>query len=256
MFVFAADLVAHDLYLQPGAFYLDKPGEVMVEMRITEERFPGDPLRWRGDKTIQLKTLGVSGKKDIPDSDGVNPRITFQKAGTHQIGWEGSVSYISINPEIFDKYITIEGYKDVIEARKKANAQNTFGRERYSRFIKTLVQIGNEKTDDFKRPMGFKIEIIPQTNPVNLKAGDELQVQVLFEGKPLANNRIMATYDEYSTKQEDYAQTLETGPDGMARFKITQPGLWMIRTNRILPVTGDEKADWESFWSNLTFQVR
>ena len=256
IFVFAARLAAHDLYLQPGSFYLDKPGEVNLEMRLTEDRFPGGPLKWRDDKTVQFKMLSPSGKQDLRDSDGVNPTVTFEKPGTQQIGWEGSASYISIEPEIFEKYITLEGYKAVIEARKSPGASETYGKERYSRFLKTYVQIGNKKTEDYKKPLGFKIEIIPQTNPTNLKVGDELKVQILFEGKPLSMNRVMATYDKYSTIPEDYAQTQETGADGMVRFKITHPGLWMIRTNRILPIKGDRQADWESFWSNITFQVQ
>ena len=66
----------------------------------------------------------------------------------------------------------------------------------------------------------------------------------------------MATYESYSSKPEDYAQTLESDKNGKAWFKITNPGIWIIRSNHMIAIKDDPKADWESFWSNITFQVK
>ncbi|HSE41209.1 MAG TPA: DUF4198 domain-containing protein [Acidobacteriota bacterium] len=248
---FALTAFAHDLYLQPVSFYLDSTDKTSVEMRLTENGFPGIPLKWRGNRSVQLKTSGPAGDSDIPNSEGINPQLKFDKPGTYQIGWQSKETYISIDPKTFNTYIKLENYKDAIEKRRTAGNENTEGRERYSRFIKTFVQVGTEKSDHFTKPLGFKIEIIPKQNPSGLHVGDELDVLVLFEGQPLASNRVMVTYDKYSTTPEDYAQILETDSSGNVRIKITHSGLWLVRTNRMIALSGDQKADWESFWSNI-----
>jgi uncharacterized GH25 family protein len=251
---FAGYTQAHDLYLNPSTFFLTQPGTVELAMRLEESRFPGDPVVWRGGKTVKFKMIGPSGNHDLLNPKETNPSITLEQDGIYQIGWQSNITYISIEPAIFNDYIALEGYKKAISARKKN--PNTRGRERYSRFLKTYVQVAAEKTNDYKKRMGFKLEIIPYKNPPFLNVGDEMEVQLLYNGKPLARNRIMATHETYSTKPDDYAQTRVTDSNGKARFKITNPGIWLIRSNHMIAVKGDPKADWESFWSNISFQVK
>jgi uncharacterized GH25 family protein len=205
---------------------------------------------------MQFKISGPNGESDVPNVEGLNPEMKLDKAGTYQIGWQSKENYISIDSKTFNTYITLENYRDAIEKRRSTGKENSEGHERYSRFIKTFVQVGSEKSEDYKKPIGFKIEIVPKQNPTALRVGDELDVQVLFEGQPLASSRVMATYDKYSTTPEEYDQTIDTDSGGNARIKITHSGLWLVRTNRMLPLSGDKKADWESFWSNITFEVR
>jgi uncharacterized GH25 family protein len=223
-------------------------------MRLEETRFPGDAVPWKAAKTVQFKMIGPNGNDNLINPKEGNPSFTIDKNGTYQIGWHSDVTYISIEPAIFDQYIALENYQTAINARKEKTP--TRGRERYSRFLKTYVQVGSENTEDFKKPIGFTIEIIPNNNPALLKVGDQLEVQLLYNGKPLAGRRIMGTYENYSSKPEDYAQTVETDKKGKAWFKITNPGIWMIRSNHMIPIKDDPKADWESFWSNMTFQVK
>lgn len=251
---FTGYIEAHDLYLNPSPFFLNEPGTVQLEMRLEETRFPGDPVPWKAAKTVQFKMIGPNGNHNLINPKEGNPSFTIDKNGTYQIGWHSDVTYISIEPAIFDQYISLEGYKAAISTRK--NKPPTRGTERYSRYLKTYVQVGSEKTEDYQKPIGFKIEIIPLNNPANLVAGDKLEVQLLYAGKPLPRNRIMATYESYSTKPEDYAQTTVTDRNGKARFKITNPGIWLIRSNHMIAVKGDPKADWESFWSNMSFEAQ
>lgn len=251
---FAGYINAHDLYLNPASFFLNEPGALQLEMRLEETGFPGDPVAWKGAKTVQFKMIGPNGNHNLNNPQESNPSIMIEGNGTYQIGWHSNVTYISIEPAVFDQYITLEGYKAAITARK--NKPLARGREKYSRYLKAFVQVGSDNTGDFKTPMGFAIEIIPGSNPAFLKVGDELEVQLFYAGKPLSRKRIMATYENYSEKPEDYAQTAETDRKGKARFKITNPGIWIIRANHMIRVEGDPKADWESFWSNMTFRVK
>lgn len=66
----------------------------------------------------------------------------------------------------------------------------------------------------------------------------------------------MGTYDSYGKEHDVYAHTVETDTDGVARIPIDEPGLWMVRDNHMPPLQSDPKADWECYWTNISFYVR
>ena len=83
----------------------------------------------------------------------------------------------------------------------------------------------------------------------------DLDVKVLYDGKPLANHKIFATYEGYSDDPLDYAQVTRTDSNGMARFRINHRGLWLVRTNHMIALEDKSEADWKTFWANCTFKV-
>lgn len=52
-------------------------------------------------------------------------------------------------------------------------------RERDSRFIKSLLQVGDRRDETYKKSVGLKLEITPLENPHSKKVGDRLSFQVL-----------------------------------------------------------------------------
>ena len=79
---------------------------------------------------------------------------------------------------------------------------------------------------------------------------------MFFDGEPLRNHRIMATYNGYSDIPENYSQVTTTDSSGIAIFRIAHSGFWLIRTVEILPLKDNPEAEWQSFWANCTFEVR
>ncbi len=104
------------------------------------------------------------------------------------------------------------------------------------------------------RPIGDRLEIVTLTNPAEVKPGQEVTVQVLHNGKPLTVP-VYATYDGFSGEENTYAYYTEGRPDGTARIKITQPGLWMVRAEQ---ATADRTADHDRYVGRavLLFEVK
>jgi len=104
------------------------------------------------------------------------------------------------------------------------------------------------------RPLGDRLEIVTMTNPAEIKPGQELTVQVLFDGKPLTVP-VYATYDGFSGEENTYAYYTEGRPDGTAQVKITQPGLWMVRAEQS---TAERAADHDRYVGRavLLFEVK
>lgn len=225
-------------------------------MELVEKFFPGDKLEWRSGKTSKFKLHGPSGEQELTTPPKKDPVLDLKMEGTYVIGWEATPSFVELKPDEFNTYLRLEGYKNVLEMRKKSNAENQSGKEKYSRSLKTIVQIGSKLTDDFSKPLRLKIEIVPLENPYATRVGSDLKLRLLFEGEPLAGKKIMATHDTYSKKPEDYAHVATTDSEGVTVFNINKPGIWMIRANHMLPLQNDPQADWHSFWANLTFEIR
>ncbi|MCI0604458.1 DUF4198 domain-containing protein [bacterium] len=244
-----SSLFAHDMYLAPR-FDKKIPNQVSLAMFVEKEE-----VVWFESMTDNLRMDGPTGEANLNVPETGDPIVEFPGKGTYTIGWQQEPTFIQIEPEIFKKYITVEGFPDVAVMRKKSGTENKPGREIYTRYVKTFIQVGSTPTDDFERPLGYKIEILPQQNPCGLSVDSDLDVIVLFDGKPLVNQRVKATYDSYSTLPEEYAQETRTDENGMAKFRITHKGRWLIRATKMLPLEKNPEAEWQSFWANFTFEV-
>jgi hypothetical protein len=255
IFAFQTFLYAHDLYLRGNPFRLNSPGTTKVSMNLAEA-FPGKEQLWRADKTTSFIVSGPSSTRKLENKEKGNPSVDLSEEGTYVIGWSSSPSYITIDAAHFNEYLEAEGYMNVIKIRKETGQQNKEESEKYTRYLKTMIQVGTKHTDQYKTPLGFKIEIIPQSNPYSLKVGESLNVQVLLDGKPLPDNTLMATFDTNSKEHDVYAQVLHTDKDGNAKIQLTDPGVWLLRSNYMTELKNDPKAQWESHWANLSFDVR
>ena len=118
----------------------------------------------------------------------------------------------------------LEGGRKDLEAKGK----KVLKVGKYEKFAKTML---NPAANDglYKKVLGHDLEIVLLTNPADIKAGDDIKAEVLLNGKPV-KAPLGLTYDGYSAEQDAYMAKAETGADGMASFKVTKPGLWMLRT--------------------------
>ncbi len=105
----------------------------------------------------------------------------------------------------------------------------------------------------YKKVLGHDLEIVLLTNPADIKAGDDIKAEVLLNGKPV-KAPIGLTYDGYSAEQDAYMAKAETGADGTASFKVTKPGLWMLRTEVTEKLT-DGSADKRNMRATYVFPV-
>ena len=65
--------------------------------------------------------------------------------------------------------------------------------ERYTRYIKTLVQSNPKPNDElYKTVVGHSFEILLLQNPYELDRGDWIEAQMLFMGEPLKDKVITA----------------------------------------------------------------
>lgn len=138
--------------------------------------------------------------------------------------------------------------------QSKEGLRNVIKCSRSQMCMKAIVNVG-DGLGKLDLKVGHPLEIIPLTNPAELKAGDYLEVQVLWHGKPY-NDRIFATYMGFSTEKDVFAYTSKTDRQGMGRIRILQPGIWLIKAEHQQPYPDQDVCDVESFVATLTLEVK
>lgn len=86
------------------------------------------------------------------------------------------------------------------------------------------------------------MEIIPQQDPYTVGAGQTLQVQVLFQGKPQAG----------VTVEYDGGEPVTTNEQGIASVTLKDKEVHIIESEFSIPSTDDEAADEIGYASSLT----
>jgi uncharacterized GH25 family protein len=161
---------------------------------------------------------------------------------------------IALQAKDFNAYLKEDGIPDVLDARRRGGEMEMPARERYSKHVKALVQVGSTRSVAAITPLGYAAEVVPMANPYGLRIGDTLKVKALVEGKPVAAQLVQYGGRQLSGSNIAQKET-RTDANGVARIRVATAGVWYIKFVHMARVTGDT-VDYESRWATLTFQVR
>jgi hypothetical protein len=249
-------LGAHDLYLLPSAFRVDKGASLGIAFH-NGDSFPESEVAPLLARLRDAHVTGQAGTAPV-----TNLRIVGKETiGEARIPGSGNLlvsvstvpNFLSLAPDKFLEYLKEESLTDVIAWREKHGETSKPSRERYTKFAKSLVQSG--ASDDFYRhSLDFPIEIIPFADPSTVHAGGTLPVQVMLRGKPAAGIPVESAW----TSQGKSKTTLigRTGADGRISVPIAQPGRFRLHSLHMERCAEPAVADWESLWASLTFEIR
>ena len=123
---------------------------------------------------------------------------------------------------------TTEGVLSGTRQSLEAEGKSVLSVGKYEKFAKVLIN-ATQAEQSFNTPQGQLLEIVPVGDVRGLKAGDELECRLLYDGQPVFAP-VQASYDGFSTRNDTYAYyTEDYSAAGTFWVKITAPGLWMIR---------------------------
>jgi len=254
LFAASATISAHDFWLVPKKFRI-VPGDSLIILANTGMDFPNSLNAVTPDRIDQFALVGESIKENITEftvqGNSLTAKYSFEKSGTFVIAAALKPKEIKLTGKEFNEYLLADGLTNIYELRKKEGILDKDAVEYYSKYPKTIVQVGN-KMDDFPiKPIGFPIEIVPKVNPYKLTKGDNLEVSVLFQGKPLPNAEIAWSYPG---RGEEFAGSIKTDEDGLASIPLIKAGPYVIRLTHMEWVK-KPTHEWESYWTSLTFEV-
>jgi len=277
---FSGSLLAHTLFIKLETFFL-QPNET-ARIPLINGTFTQSANRVTTSMMRSVSIVGPGGGETRPDEAqwGYGGKVSYLKAdigepGNYVVGIETKPRKVLLDPDVFNFYLRYEGLADNEEERVALGETEIAVTERYVKYTKAILQVGEIQTENYARAFGYGVEIIPLVNPYALDVGDTFRARVLMNGEPLTGEHIYATHEGHYPQDEDgiFDEAVKTrsGDDGVIEFELTDPGRWYVRFihlrrsdepeywySSLLVTLGieDQRIFYESQWATLTFEIR
>jgi uncharacterized GH25 family protein len=120
--------------------------------------------------------------------------------------------------------------------------------ETYRKLAKSFVRVGEPGAMDAsgQEPAGLPLEIVPESDPTTLQAGDLLAVRLLKDGAGLPRLAIAAVHDGQRS-------LVTTDAEGRARFTLAAAGPWMFAATEL---RRRPDGEWESDFTTMVVEVK
>jgi hypothetical protein len=247
----SAPVCAHEYWLQADNYH-PAPGErLVVHLDMGESLAAQEEMAYEVERTERFELRSADDVRNLAAStpEGLKPVFadTLSSEGAFLLTLVRGSAPTEISAEEFNQFLDREG---IVGPRVQQATQ----RERSWRFLKLLGRSGaDNETDLHHRFTGAQFEIVLLQNPFTQQLGEEQIVQLLFDTKPLAGATVFALH-----RGADGALTklsAVTDARGVVRFKLDQPGMWLVRSAHLRPCKGCKDADWESFSAAYSFAL-
>jgi uncharacterized GH25 family protein len=253
----------HDMYLVLPNHYF--PAGSPITIALFNGTFDTSENTIDRDRMLDVTVIDGANRGTHPSTDqwsdeGKVSSLAIQSGppGTYVVGVSTAPRMIELTAEEFNEYLEHDGVMDVLDARRSDGTIDQPAAERYSKHVKTILQVGESATDSYGHRLGYPVEIVPMANPATLSVGGTLEAIVLADGEPVAGQLVYASYAGFHSHDDSgshrEAATLRTDEKGIVHVEISRSGRWYLRLIRMLP-SDDEGVDYESNWATLTFEV-
>ena len=257
--VSASIALAHDLFLKADAYFV-APNSIakITALNGTFSKSEGSVTR---DRLIDLAIVGPGGRakgdtstwSEKGNASHWTPKVGA--TGTYVLGASLRPRIIALEAKQFNEYLASDGLPDILAARKASGELGKKSRERYSKHVKALVQVGDAHTASYGTVLGYPAEIVPLSNPYEAKGA--LRVRALVDGAPMAGQVVIAGGRTPSGARLA-EQTVRTDAQGVASIAVNARGVWYVKFIRMvkIPASAKDSVDYESKWATMTFEIR
>jgi uncharacterized GH25 family protein len=251
LFFAAGASAAHDFWIVPGTFRPEVGASVPLTLRVGDY-FRGEPVLLSRTSFERFSALGPDGVRQVSAKLGSDPAgaLRIEAPGLWIVGYRSRPSRVTLAAEPFEKYLTDEGLDGVLEQRAARGETTTQAQEIFSRCAKSLLLAGSAAKEN-DRPLGLTLELIAEMNPYVLRPGEDLSVRLLYEGDPLPGALVVAIRRDAPSGRA----TARTDATGRALLRLSQPGVWLVKSVHMVRARPADGADWESFWASVTFEL-
>lgn len=251
-------VLAHDLFLKPDRFFAKLNENILISvMNGTFQKSEGAVAFGR---LTDVSIIAPSGARTNPkETDFTKNETTAflnfkpSEAGKYVVGLSTAWRENALAAKEFNEYLTLEGIPDVLENRKRDKELDKDARYRYSKYVKTILQIGDKQTDSYKTALGYAVEMIPQQNPYQLKKGQTIEVLCLKDGKPLVGQTVLTGRELGGKLAAEKA--LRSDSKGIIKIKLDGTGKWYAKFINMVKIE-DPNLNYESKWATLTFEIK
>lgn len=246
---------SHEFWISPASYVIENGAEMQADIRVGEN-FRGSAYSFNPNRFERFDLIQNDALSSVEGRLGDTPALSTSAArDTLAIVVHETTDSILTYTEWakFKKFATHKDFLPVLDDHiARGLPQDRFS-ERYRRFAKSLIAVGNGAGAD--REVGLKTEIVALANPYTERM-DSLPMRVLYEGVP---------------RQGTQVELFERGPDGEVAVTLhrtddagevdipVKPGHdYLVDAVKMVPIEAEDPASnpvWYSLWAGLTFAV-
>jgi uncharacterized GH25 family protein len=249
---------AHDFWVQPSEYWLMPDAIASVTLQVghgaSRQRSPIPQRRITRFEAI-TPAGGVIDLRTHLDLGGAaqDGDFRFLAPGAYVLVLETDETYSRLPALRFNEYLEAEGLTAASVHRRRLQRVDADGVERYSRRAKSFVYVGAPDAGShaqLTRPLGLKLEIVPEISPYASPRPPMLPVRVIYEGRPLSGALVKLTdlrTDEVPVEMQ------RTDEAGRAKFTMPVTGAWLVNVIWSRPLTTAADTEFETVFSSLVF---
>jgi cobalt/nickel transport protein len=244
----SVSVLAHEMWLEPEPFITQSNTDLKAHIKVGQN-FSGEKFPYIKSETKSLKLFLTQKEIKLKHRDGDYPAIKFPltSPGLYVLSYESFPE--KVNYANFEKFKSFLEEQNVWDNWSKQNPSflNTNINELYTRYAKSLIQVGNQTEDDFNT--GLTFELIALDNPYKENNKKGINVLLLYKNKPFPNSQI-AIFNKLNNSVS--VNKVITNKEGKAFVSLENNGLFLISSVHFIK-SENKKADWHSLWASLTF---
>ena len=246
-------LLAHDFWIEPSSFRPEVKSTVSARLMVGQN-FKGEPLPRNPALILKFFLASAAGEDPLAGRSGDDPAgtVTISWPGLQTLAYRSGNSAVSLEAQKFEDYLREEGLERIVAERARRGDSQKPSRELFSRCAKALLFAGPLGPSGEDRELGLTLELRAEKNPYGLRAGSELPVRLLYEGKPLVGALVTAM--PHARAQDKLSQ--RTDRNGRVHLHLPYGGVWLVKAVHMVAAPADSGADWQSLWASLTFASR
>jgi len=246
---------AHEFWIEPLKWQI-APGESLQADTRLGQMMKGAPIPLMPSAAPRFEVVTPEGVIPVHGLIGDKPALNMPSAGPGLYVIVHETRDYLLKYDDFSRFRDFVAHKDLgdtLEQHAARGLPETGFTERYHRYAKSLVAVGDGHGQDAS--VGFRTELVALANPYTDDLSGGLPVALAFEGAPRRDAQIEVF--ERDAAQEVTSFMVRTDTEGRAVVPV-KPGYdYMLDAVVMLPLKPAAPGDpvWHSLWANLTFHV-
>ncbi len=248
---------AHEYWIQPHDYRLEAGDPLVADVRVGMD-FGGNQLAYLPRQINAFNIIDADGPHKIEGRIGDIPSVNITPTGDGlQILTLFSTSSKLTWSEFqkFDDFVNLHGMGWVLDRHAERGLPDVGFKEAYTRFVKSLVAIGDGAGQDHFTGMFF--ELVAGNNPYTDDMSAGMPITVMFKGEPLPDKQVDLFYR--NLEGEVSRLSVQSDANGQAIVPNVGDGEYMVNVVHMIEPFPEDQARtgvaWHSLWGSITYAI-